>query len=116
MVEQETKTTKVVKEKKVAKKAESETKETKASVNTCVFVGFRRSLKHTIPRHYIFDAGCKDREEANKLVGKALEWKSPTGRILKGKIASSHGNNGLIRGIFETGLPGQALNSKVQIK
>lgn len=69
-----------------------------------------------IPRHFILDAGSKNREEAAKLAGKHVEWKSPGGRVLKGKIAAAHGNKGLVRAIFEKGLPGQSMNSEVDIK
>ena len=79
-------------------------------------ISFRRSLKHLIPRHFILDAGSKNREEAAKLAGKSVEWKSPGGRVLKGKIAAAHGNKGLVRAIFEKGLPGQSMNSEVEIK
>lgn len=81
-------------------------------------VNFRRSLKHIVVRHFILDAGCKNKEEALKLIGKNVEWKSPAGRILKGKVASSHGSKGLIRAIFERGesLPGQAINTECEVK
>lgn len=59
--------------------------------------------------------GCKSREEAAKLVGKAVSWKSSAGNEIKGKVASAHGNKGCIRAIFERGMPGQSLATKVQI-
>jgi len=31
---------------------------------------------------------------------------------IKGKISGVHGSNGVVRAIFETGLPGQAINNK----
>jgi ribosomal protein L35AE/L33A len=34
---------------------------------------------------------------------------------IKGKIASTHGSNGVLRAIFEKGLPGQAITTKVEI-
>lgn len=79
-------------------------------------ISFRRSLKHLIPRHFILDFSCKNREEATKMIGKEVSWKSSTGKILKGKISESHGNKGLVRAIFEKGLPGQAMNSEVEVK
>lgn len=79
-------------------------------------VQFRRGLKHVHERHFILDFSCKDKEEARKLVGKTVEWKSPAGKIIKGKISSSHGNKGLSRAIFVRGLPGQAINTEVEIK
>ena len=35
---------------------------------------------------------------------------------LKGKISGAHGNKGVMRAIFERGLPGQALTTGVEIK
>lgn len=57
----------------------------------------------------------QNREEAKKLVGKIVEWKSPSGKIIHGKISDAHGNKGLVRAIFEKGLPGQALTNEIEI-
>lgn len=79
-------------------------------------VQFRRGLKRIHERHYIIDVEAKSREEAEKFVGKKVEWKSPSGKIIKGKISSAHGNKGLVRAIFEKGLPGQSINTEVDVK
>ena len=79
-------------------------------------IQFRRGLKHVHERHFIIDAGAKNREEALKLVGKEVSWKSSAGKIINGKISSGHGNKGLVRAIFERGLPGQAVNTECEIK
>lgn len=79
-------------------------------------VQFRRSLKHMIERHFILDVGAKSKEDAAKLIGKEVSWKSTAGKIIKGKISGSHGNKGLVRAIFERGLPGQAINTEVEVK
>ena len=82
-----------------------------------IVVSFRRGRKTFTPRHYIIEVdGVKDKEKAASLVGKSVSWKSPSGKILIGKIAATHGNNGVVRAIFEIGLPGQAIGSKVEIK
>ena len=67
-------------------------------------------------RHFLIDVSAKNKEEAKKFVGKDVEWKSPAGKIIKGKIAGSHGNKGLVRAIFEIGLPGQAVTQDVEVK
>lgn len=79
-------------------------------------IQFRRGRKTVHERHFLIEAGAKSKEEAAKLVGKEVEWKSPAGKIIKGKIAASHGNKGVVRAIFEKGLPGQALTTDVEIK
>jgi large subunit ribosomal protein L35Ae len=56
------------------------------------------------------------REDAKKLVGKEVSWKSPAGKIIKGKISDAHGNKGIVRAIFESGLPGQAITTEVEVK
>lgn len=79
-------------------------------------VQFRRG-RHTVhDRHFILDIGMKNRDDALKLIGKAVEWKSPSGKIIKGKISNAHGNRGLVRAIFEKGLPGQSIGTKLSTK
>ena len=81
-----------------------------------IVVQFRRSRHRIHERHYLLDVGLTSREEAKKLAGKAVEWKSPAGKIIKGKISDAHGNKGLVRAIFESGLPGQAITTEVEVK
>ena len=79
-------------------------------------IQFRRG-RHTIhERHFLIELeGVSKKSEAEKFVGRILEWKSPAGKIIKGRISSAHGNNGVVRAIFEKGLPGQAITTKVEI-
>jgi large subunit ribosomal protein L35Ae len=80
-------------------------------------VQFRRGRKTIHEKHFLIEiAGIKTREDAEKFVGKEVEWKSPAGKIIKGKVSSAHGNKGVIRAIFEKGLPGQAVTTDVEIK
>ena len=79
-------------------------------------IQFRRGLKRIHERHFILDVSTKNRDEAEKFVGKEVEWTSPAGKKIKGKISSAHGNKGLVRAIFEKGLPGQARNDEVEVK
>ncbi len=81
-----------------------------------IVVQFRRGRKTIHERHFLLDLGMKNREEAKKLSGKAVEWKSPAGKIIKGKISDAHGNKGLVRAIFERGLPGQAITTEIEVK
>ena len=78
-------------------------------------ISFRRSLKHIKPRHFIIDAGKKNKNDAQGLVGKEVVWTSEAGKKIKGKVSGSHGNKGLVRAIFERGLPGQAINTDVEV-
>ncbi len=80
-------------------------------------VSFRRGKHRYKPRHFIIQIEeIKGRKGSDKYIGKEVVWKSPAGKIIKGKITASHGNKGLLRAVFEKGLPGQAINTKVEIK
>jgi len=82
-----------------------------------IIINFRRSRTRFIPRHFIIQPDKSDtREKALKFVGKTVEWKNEQGTVITGKIAAAHGDNGAVRAIFERGLPGQAVSTKVEIK
>jgi len=80
-------------------------------------IQFRRG-RHTIhERHFLIEVeGVSKKEDTEKFIGKSIEWKSPAGKVIKGKISSAHGNKGVVRAIFEKGLPGQAITTEVEIK
>ena len=80
-------------------------------------IQFRRGRKTIIEKHFLIEVkGVSNRKDAEKLAGKEVVWSSPAGKKIKGKISAPHGNKGLVRAIFETGLPGQAVTTKVEIK
>lgn len=80
-----------------------------------IIVQFRRSRHRIKEKHYLLDLGLISREEAKKLTGKEVVWKSVAGKEIKGKISDAHGNKGLVRAIFESGLPGQAITTDVEV-
>ena len=53
--------------------------------------------------------------DAEKLLGKKVEWTTTSGKKLSGEITRVHGTKGAVVAKFEKGLPGQALGTKVQI-
>jgi ribosomal protein L35AE/L33A len=56
-------------------------------------------------------------EEAEKVIGKTVTWKSPAGKEISGQISALHGRRGNVRAIFtENNLPGQALGQKILVK
>jgi large subunit ribosomal protein L35Ae len=80
-------------------------------------IQFRRGRKTYIPRHFLIEIpSCDTREKAEKFKGKEVEWKSPAGKAIRGVIASAHGNKGVVRAIFEIGLPGQAIGQDCEVK
>jgi len=80
-------------------------------------IQFRRG-RHTIhERHFLIEIpDVATKEKAEKLVGKDVVWKSPAGKIINGKVSAAHGNKGVVRAIFEKGLPGQAITTEVEVK
>ena len=81
-----------------------------------IIVHFRGSRKVKSPNQMVVNVdGVDSKEKAAKLIGKSVVWKSPAGKELKGKVAKEHGNKGALRVIFETGMPGQSLSTKVSI-
>jgi large subunit ribosomal protein L35Ae len=77
---------------------------------------YKRSIKRTSQTHMIvIPAGTKNKEEADKLVGKKVSYNTGK-KEMHGKVASSHGARGAVRVIFETGMPGQSIGKKVKIE
>ncbi len=76
-----------------------------------------RGGRHTQrDRHFILvPSGISKRSEASKLKGKIVTWKSPAGKLIKGKVADAHGAKGCVRVIMEKGLPGQAVGETMEL-
>jgi large subunit ribosomal protein L35Ae len=86
-------------------------------MTTGKIIQFRRGRKTITEKHFLIEIeGISDKDKASKFVGKEVTWKSPAGKEIKGKIAATHGNKGVVRAIFEKGLPGQAITTKVEVK
>jgi len=82
-----------------------------------IVTSFRRGRKTYTPRHFIvLPKNSDSREKASKFVGKKVIWKSPAGKEISGIVKAPHGGKGCVRCIFEKGLPGQAISTKVEIK
>lgn len=80
-------------------------------------IQFRRGRKTVYEKHFLIEVdGVLNRVDTQKLIGKEVSWKSPAGKIIKGKVSAPHGKKGVIRAIFEKGLPGQAITTEVEIK
>ena len=59
--------------------------------------------------------GINTKEEAKTLIGKTVVWVSPSNKEIKGVIKSTHGSRGIVRVLFERGMPGQSITQKVKI-
>jgi large subunit ribosomal protein L35Ae len=79
-------------------------------------IQFRRGKRTIHEKHMLIEIeGIDSKEKASSFVGKEVEWTSTAKKKIKGKIASSHGNKGVVRAIFESGLPGQSIGTEVKI-
>lgn len=79
-------------------------------------IQFRRGRHVIKEKHFLIEIdGVSNRKDAEKMVGKEVLWKSPAGKQISGKISSAHGGKGIVRAIFEKGLPGQAITTSVEI-
>jgi len=82
-----------------------------------IIMNYRMGRHTQNPHQMIVKAeGVENKEEANKLHGRKVIWKSPAGKELEGHISGSHGNKGALKVRFIKGLPGQAIGSEVQIQ
>ena len=79
-------------------------------------VNYRRSRHSQYEKQMVVSAeGVATKEAAAKLAGKKVVWKSPAGKRICGKISTPHGNKGAFKVIVESGLPGQAVGTTVEI-
>ncbi|MFO7711004.1 MAG: 50S ribosomal protein L35ae [Candidatus Woesearchaeota archaeon] len=77
---------------------------------------YRRGRTTQKTNHMIvLPEGVENKEQAEKLVGKSVSWKSPANKEIKGKVSAAHGSKGAIRVIFDTGMPGQSVATEVKI-
>jgi len=84
-----------------------------------IITSFRGPPKHKSPNQMIIEIeGVDNQEKAEKLVGKTVVWTAPGAKDTKitGKISFAHGRNGKVRAIFERGMPGQSLGTKVKVE
>tara|TARA_Y100000310_G_C20224998_1_gene597502 strand:+ start:281 stop:562 length:282 start_codon:yes stop_codon:yes gene_type:complete len=82
-------------------------------------IQFRQGRHTQKVRHFLIEVpGIDSRDKADKFKGNDVFWKSPgkEPKVIGGKVAAAHGNKGVLRAIFEKGLPGQAIGTKVEIK
>ena len=82
-----------------------------------VIANFKGSHKTQVNNQMIILAkGVDSKDKAAKLVGKNVVWTSPAGKEIKGEVRSAHGNKGAVRVLFEKGMPGQAIGTKVKVE
>jgi large subunit ribosomal protein L35Ae len=81
-----------------------------------VIMNYRRGRNTQNPRQVILQAASsKTKADAEKLIGKTVEWKTATGKVLQGKVSKPHGGKGAVLAQFSPSLPGQAIGTKAKI-
>ena len=83
-----------------------------------VIVNYRRGRKTQTTNQMIILVADMDKKKAESLVGKTVVYAcvGKDKKEIKGTITAIHGNNGAVRALFETGMPGQAIGTKVRIQ
>lgn len=81
-----------------------------------IIENFRRSRHTQTCNQMILLPAEMDFEKSKALVGKKVSWKSPAGKEIRGEVRSTHGSKGAVRALFETGMPGQAIGTKINIE
>lgn len=84
-----------------------------------IILNYRRGINTQYNNQFILkidDEKYTDKKKANELLGKKVIFKTSSGKIISGKILSTHGNKGAVRATFEKGLPGTAISQKVEVK
>jgi len=80
-----------------------------------IVLSYRRGRHTQNTRQMLIKVEGMGKEEASKLIGREVVWKTKSGKEMKGKISALHGNKGVLRVIFEKGLPGQAIGTEIEI-
>ena len=81
-----------------------------------VIINYRRGRRTQNTNQMILQPeNAKSKDDAEKLIGKQVEWKSSAGKILTGQISKVHGSKGAVLAQFRPGLPGQSVGTKAKI-
>lgn len=85
-------------------------------IYTGVIVGYRRGTNTQYEKQMLIRVdGVNSRNEASKLIGWKVAYRSGKGRIFRGKIVRVHGGKGIVVAVFDPPLPGQAIGGNVYI-
>ena len=81
-------------------------------------VNYRRGRKTQTTNQMIVEVEGYDKKKAEELVGKSVVYtcEGKLKKTITGKVSAIHGSKGAIRVLFETGMPGQAIGQKVEVK
>jgi large subunit ribosomal protein L35Ae len=109
-------------EEKTSKPRKARTPEKKPAAGqkagTAVIMNFRRGRHTQRTNQFLLGVdGVDSKAKASRYIGRRVVWTSPGAakKRIYGKITKPHGNSGVLRARFSSGLPGTALGTKVDI-
>ena len=79
-----------------------------------LILNYRLGRKTQYPRECLIKVLGAKAGEAGQMIGWKVGWPKDEPKIY-GKIVNQHGRRGTLRVRFNSGVPGQALNSRVKI-
>lgn len=81
-------------------------------------INYRRGRKTQTTNQMIIEVPGYDKKKAESLVGKSVVYtcEGKLKKTITGKVSALHGSKGAVRVLFETGMPGQAIGAKVEVK
>ena len=82
-----------------------------------IIVNYRMGRRTQNTRQMLIKVeGVVNKEQAEKLHGRKVVWKTPSGKELVGHISSAHGSKGVVRARFDKGLPGQSIGTEIAVQ
>lgn len=79
-------------------------------------VNYRRSLHNARTNQFVIEVkGVETKAKAAALIGKKAVWTGKEGKAKIGNVTRVHGNKGKVVARFATGLPGQAIGTKIKV-
>ena len=80
-----------------------------------LLISFRRGKRTVQPNHALIETkNVKSREDTTKMLGKKVSLPTKNSEIT-GKIASAHGNKGVMRVIFKKAISKDMIGKQVEI-
>jgi len=99
-----------------AKKEQTKAEKPAADSRIAIILSYRGSRKTRRGNQLLIEVEAVDsKTKASAYIGRRVVWKTPSGKLIYGKITHAHGNKGVLRARFSRGLPGEALGKKAAI-
>jgi len=88
-----------------------------ADSRIAIILSYRGGRKTRRGNQMLIEVEAADsKTKASAYIGRRVVWKTPSGKLIYGKITHPHGNKGVLRARFAKGLPGEALGKKATVQ